>query len=83
MQRKKCKINKLAAPTFSHFCWMVWGAGKFVVKTARVYRVKKQGCSSNQSTMWCINYRMARTGSLSLSLLTLFSKTMYKQLCKT
>ena len=40
MQRKKCKINKLAAPIFSPFCWMVWGAGKFVVKTARVNRVK-------------------------------------------
>ena len=39
MQRKKCKINKLAAPIFSHFWWMIWGAGKFVVKTARVYRV--------------------------------------------
>ena len=34
---KKCKIIKLAAPIFSHFWWMVWGAGMFVVKTDRVY----------------------------------------------
>ena len=40
MQRKKCKINKLAAPIFSPFLLDGLGAGKFVVKTARVYRVK-------------------------------------------
>ena len=37
---KKVKLTNWRHPYFSHFCWMVWGAGKFVVKTARVYRVK-------------------------------------------
>ena len=41
MQRKKLKkLKNQRHPYFPHFCWMVWGAGKFFVKTARVYRVK-------------------------------------------
>ena len=39
MLRYAEKLTNWRHPCFSHFCWMVWGAGKFVVKTARVYRV--------------------------------------------
>ena len=39
-REKNVKLTNLRHPYFSHFCWIVWGAGKFVVKTARVYRVK-------------------------------------------
>ena len=35
-EKKKLKLTNWRHPYFSHFCWMVWGAGKFVVKTARV-----------------------------------------------
>ena len=41
MQRKKCKIKKLAAPIFFHFLLdgLGGGAGKFFfIKTAWVYR---------------------------------------------
>ena len=38
-REKNVKLTHWRHPYFSHFCWMVWGAGKFVVKTARVYRV--------------------------------------------
>ena len=37
-EKKNVKLTNWQHPYFSHFCWMVWGAGKFVVKTARVYR---------------------------------------------
>ena len=40
MQRKKCKINKPAAPLFFPFLLDGLGSREFVVKTARVYRVK-------------------------------------------
>ena len=39
-REKNVKFTNWRHPYFSHFCWMVWGAGKFAVKTARVYRVK-------------------------------------------
>ena len=39
MQRKKCKINKLAAPIFFPFLLDGLGSREVVVKTARVYRV--------------------------------------------
>ena len=39
-KEKNVKLTNRRHPYFSHFGCMVWGAGKFVVKTARVYRVK-------------------------------------------
>ena len=38
-REKNVKLTNWRHPYFPHFCWMVWGAGKFVFKTARVYRV--------------------------------------------
>ena len=38
-EKKNVKLTNWRHLYFSHFCWMVWGAGKFVVKMARVYRV--------------------------------------------
>ena len=40
-REKNVKLTNWRHPYFSHFRWMVWGAGKFVVKTARVYRVNR------------------------------------------
>ena len=37
-REKNVKLTNWRHPYFPNFCWMVWGAGKFVVKTARVYR---------------------------------------------
>ena len=39
---KNVKLTNWRHPYFSQFCLMVWGAGKFVVKTARVYRVNSR-----------------------------------------
>ena len=36
-REKNVKLTNWRHPYFSHFCWMVWGAGKFVAKTGRVY----------------------------------------------
>ena len=38
-REKKLKLTNRRHLYLSHFCWMFWGAGKFVVKTARVYSV--------------------------------------------
>ena len=44
-EKKNVKLTNWRHPYLSHFCWMVWGAGKFVVKTARVYRVNESHVS--------------------------------------
>ena len=42
-REKNVKLTNWRHPYFPHFCWMVWGAGKFVFKTAMVYRVNTGG----------------------------------------
>ena len=62
MQRKNVKLTNWRHPYFSDFCWMVWGAGKFVVKTARVYRVK--GYLGSEHQVFILNILRSCASSL-------------------